>query len=153
MVKDTDEAAMKGLQAVGLEMVAEAKMNLKRNRTTNTGALSASGKVQKADDGEGVDAGFFSEQSQHGYAAAVEYGRGPTQQPSEDGISLRQSLRAWVRRKLNLQGKELENATFLIARKIHREGTKPQPFFTPAVEKVKEKTDEIMSKYINEAIQ
>lgn len=153
----------KGLQAAGLEIIAEAKQNLNANRTNNTGTLRASGKVQA--DKEGIDAGFFSKGSKKGYAAAVEYGRGPTIKADEDGITLRESLKAWVKRKLG--GRAMKSAAvftgqsvdklvasvaFLIARKIHREGTKPQPFFTPAVKKVESKIKDIISRYVEEAL-
>lgn len=149
--KDIEKAASKGMQAAGLEIIAEAKMNLKRNRTTNTGVLSASGKVQKVeDDDSSIDVGFFAQDSSQGYAAAVEYGRGPSQKKGP--IPLEDSIKAWVHRKLGIgYGKKLDSAAFLIARKIHRKGTKPQPFFMPAVEKVQAKIGEIINKYIGEA--
>ena len=164
--KVTASAMKKGLQAAGLEIVNEAKQNLNHNKTNNTGSLRASGKVQKADDG--VDAGFFAKDSSTGYAAAVEYGRGPTKKASPDGITLATSLKSWVRRKLGFKHSKdarksaksagmnmeeyIESVAYLIARKIHRKGTKPQPFFVPAVKKIEEKIDDIVSKYINEAL-
>lgn len=148
-VRKVDAEAIKGLQAAGLEIVAEAKRNLNQNKTNNTGTLRASGKVQK--DNDGVDAGFFSEGSSEGYASFVEYGRGPTKQAGQ--IPLRTTLKAWVHRKLGIPyGKELDSATFLIARKIHRKGTKAQPFFTPAVKKFEEKIDDIVSNIIDKAL-
>lgn len=142
-------AASKGMQTAGLEIVAEAKKNLNQNKTNNTGVLRSSGRVQA--DNDGVDAGFFSEGSSEGYASHVEYGRGPTKKAGE--IPLKTMLKAWVHRKLGIPyGKELDTATFLIARKIHRKGTKPQPFFVPAVKKVEEKIGEIVGKYINNAL-
>ena len=147
-----DKAADEALQALGLEIVAEAKQNLKRNKTTNTGVLSASGKVQKDKDG-GVDAGFFSAEGQQGYAAAVEFGRGPTKKASPDGITLETSLKAWVHRKLGVPyGKDLDNAAFLIARKIHRKGTKAQPFFVPALKKFEGKVQQYVNNYIKKRI-
>lgn len=147
--KNAEAGAMKGMQEAGLEIVAEAKKNLNQNKTNNTGTLRASGKVQK--DKDGVDAGFFAEGSSEGYASFVEYGRGPTKQAGQ--IPLRTTLKAWVHRKLGIPyGKELESATFLIARKIHRKGTKAQPFFAPAVKKVEDKISDIIGKFINEAI-
>lgn len=147
--KNAEAGAMKGMQEAGLEIIAEAKMNLNQNKTNNTGTLRASGKVQK--DKDGVDAGFFAEGSSEGYASFVEYGRGPTRQAGQ--IPLRTTLKAWVHRKLGIPyGKELESATFLIARKIHRKGTKAQPFFVPAVKKVEDKISDIIGKFINEAI-
>lgn len=146
VAKELGAAGDKALQAVGLEIIAEAKVNLNANKTNNTGMLRSSGKVQKAEDGT-VDAGFFSSERQNGYAEYVEYGRGPSKK--KGAIPLEDSLKAWVHRKLGIAyGKELDSATFLIARKIHREGTKPQPFFAPAVKKIEDKFEEIISKYI-----
>lgn len=146
VTKELGAAGDKALQAVGLEIIAEAKVNLNANKTNNTGMLRSSGKVQKAEDGT-VDAGFFSSEQQNGYAEYVEYGRGPSK--NKGAIPLEDSLKAWVHRKLGIAyGKELDSATFLIARKIHRKGTKPQPFFAPAVKKIEDKFEEIVSKYI-----
>lgn len=145
-VKEIASAGDKALQAVGLEIIAEAKGNLNKNKTNNTGMLRASGKVQKQSDGS-VDVGFFSSEQQNGYAEYVEYGRGPSKKKGE--IPLEDSLKAWVHRKLGIAyGKELDSATFLIARKIHRKGTKPQPFFAPAVKAIEDKFEEIVSRYI-----
>ena len=150
--KEIDAAANEALQALGLEIVAEAKQNLKRNGTTNTGVLTSSGKVQKDKDGS-IDAGFFSAESDKGYAAAVEFGRGPTRNASPDGITLETSLKAWVHRKLGLPyGKDLDNAAFLIARKIHRKGTKAQPFFVPAVKMFEGKVQQYVDRYIKRKI-
>lgn len=143
------DGVMKGLQSVGLEIVAEAKKNLNQNKTNNTGVLRSSGKVQK--DNDGIDAGFFAEGSTEGYASYVEYGRGPTKKAGQ--IPLRTTLKAWVHRKLGIPyGKELDSATFLIARKIHRKGTKAQPFFNPAVKKLEDKVSDIVSKYVDNSL-
>lgn len=148
-IAQVGEASMEGLEAVGSTIIAEAKDNLRRNRTNNNMQLSGSGRVQKKQDGT-LDAGFFSQDTTQGYAAYVEFGRGPSTR--KGAIPLAQTLKAWVHRKLGVPyGKELETATFLIARKIHRKGTRPQPFFTPAIKKVEDKAEEIMSKYIDKA--
>jgi hypothetical protein len=166
------DGVMKGLQNVGLEIVEEAKLNLERNGTNNRRTLSGSGKVQK--DKDGVDAGFFGKDSKHSYAAAVEYGRGPTQKASTDGITLAESLQDWVKRKLgggarDIDGRKnalksaavfagmstqkyIESVAYLIARKIHRKGTKPQPFFTPAVKKFEDKVSNIVSEYVDKSL-
>lgn len=163
------KAAGAALQSVGLEIVAEAKMNLKRNNTSAQGKLIASGKVQKDKDG-GIDAGFFSAEGEQGYAAAVEYGRGPTKKASPDGITLQTSLKAWILKKLtNPTGganamdsaavfmkksreEVIDTVAFLIARKIHRKGTKAQPFFVPAVKKFEDKIQQYVDKYIKKEI-
>ena len=166
------DGVMKGLQSVGLEIVAEAKLNLERNGTNNRRTLSGSGKVQK--DKNGVDAGFFAKDSKAGYAAAVEYGRGPSKKRSPDGITLATSLKDWVRRKLgggarDIKGRKnalvsaavhaemstedfIESVAYLIAMKIHRKGTKAQPFFNPAVKKFEEKVSDIVSEYVDKSL-
>jgi len=163
------DGVMKGLQNVGLEIVAEAKLNLQRNGTNNRRTLSNSGKVQK--DKDGVDAGFFSKDSKTGYAAAVEYGRGPTKKRSPDGITLSTSLKDWIRRKLGGGFKGSKNAmksaaihaemstedfiqsvAYLIAKKIHSKGTKAQPFFNPAVKKFEDKVSNIVSEYVDKSL-
>ena len=159
VAKELGAAGNKAVQAVALDIVAEAKDNLAG------GTLRKSGKVQKAEDGT-IDAGFFSSEHDNGYAAYVEYGRGPTKKGNEGGPTLKDSLKAWVRKKLTnpTGGKNamdsaavfakksreemVEMVAFLIARKIHREGTKAQPFFVPAVQKIEEKLEEIVTKYI-----
>ena len=163
------DGVMKGLQSVGLEIVAEAKLNLQRNGTNNRRTLSNSGKVQK--DKDGVDAGSFSKDSEAGYAAAAEYGPGPSKKRSPDGITLATSLKDWVRRKLGggFKGSKnamksaaihagmstedfIESVAYLIARKIHRKGTKAQPFFNPAVKKFEERVSNIVSEYVDKSL-
>ena len=143
------KSASEGLQNVGLEIVAEAKSNLNQNGTNNTGTLRASGKVQA--DADGVDAGFFHKGSGEGYATFVEYGRGVTKKAGT--IPLRTTLKAWIHRKLGIPyGTELDQAAFFIARKIHRKGTKAQPFFVPAVKKFEEKVSDIVSDYVDKSL-
>ena len=160
------DGMMKGLQSVGLEIVAEAKLNLQRNGTNDRRTLSGSGKVQK--DKDGVDAGFFAKDSEAGYAAAVEYGRGPSKKRSPDGITLATSLKDWVRGKLGFKHSKdakksaksagmnmeeyIESVAYLIASKIHRKGTKAQPFFNPAVKKFEDKVSDIVSDNIDKSL-
>ena len=167
--KKIDAAANEALQALGLEIVAEAKENLRRNRTYASGDLIASGKVQKDKDGT-IDAGFFSAESDKGYAAAVEFGRGPSKKRSPDGITLQQSLKAWINKKMTnptggknaidsaavfakkTRAEIVDTVAFLIARKIHREGTKAQPFFVPAVKMFEGKVQQYVDRYIKRKI-
>lgn len=65
--------------------------------------------------------GLVTVQASH--ARAVEYGRKPGKMPPVD------ALRPWARR----HGIP-DEAVFAIARAIGRRGTKPQPYFEPAIE-------------------
>lgn len=152
VTKEVGEAADKALQEVGLEIIAEAKTNLDQNGSIAFGNLRKSGKVQKNKDGS-IDAGFFSSEQDNGYAAYVEYGRGPTKTQIPGEVTLKTSIRAWVHRKLGIpEGEELDRAAFFIARKIHRKGTRPRPFFVPAVKKCEDKINQIIDKIIKKAL-
>ena len=59
------------------------------------------------------------------YGAGVEYGTRPHPVSPED-------LRGWARRKFGD-----ESIAFAVAKKIAKYGTRPQPFFRPALDEVK----------------
>jgi len=63
------------------------------------------------------------------YAEYVEKGRRPGRMPPSS------ALEAWVRTKVSVEN--IKSIAFLIARKIGREGTKPQPYLLPAARKEK----------------
>lgn len=132
-VKTLGDAGRKALQAGGLQIVNDAKVNLRNNGSVVTGMLRASGKVQKVSgDPDAIDAGFFSQQTTGGYAMFVEYGRRAGRMPPPD------MLIQWFKKKHRLPPKLAEARGWALARKIAREGTKPHPFFRPAVEKNEE---------------
>lgn len=132
--KAVQRAAFTGLQKGALEIINEAKRNLRNNTSVVTGLLRASGKVQKT--GElSLDAGFFDTQNKgHGYAAYVEYGRRAGKMPPPD------ELAQWAYKKFQLADRKVASSIgWAMAIKIAREGTKPHPFFGPAIEKCKTK--------------
>lgn len=125
-------AAEEGLKKGGMQIIADAQRNMRtaghNGATLNaTGRLSQSGRVQKAQDGS-LDVGFFSGDSETGYAAHVEYGTRAHWPP-------RWALRAWVRKKLRVAEKDADAAAARVAWGISRHGTAPHPFFQPAVNK------------------
>lgn len=125
-------AARQSLAEAGMRIVNDAKDNLRQNKSVATGQLRASGRAQAVDgDPDAVDVGFFSDNTQGGYAAYVEYGRRSGKMPPVD------YLIQWVRKKLRLPEKEARARGWAMARSIARKGTQPHPFFTPAVEKNK----------------
>lgn len=119
------DAAKAGLKTAGMSIVADAQVNLRQNGTNNTGLLSNSGKVEEK--GDVMEAGFLS--SGKGYAEYVEYGRRAGRMPPV------KQLQEWAYKKLRVDRMESRSAGFLIARKLAMKGTRPQPFFRPAVEK------------------
>lgn len=125
-------AGRKALQQGGMIIVNDAKVNLRNNGSVVTGLLRSSGKVQKVQgDEDAIDAGFFSQKTTGGYAFFVEYGRRAGKMPPPD------MLIEWCRKKLRLPAKIAKARGWAIARKIAKQGTRPHPFFAPAVDKNK----------------
>lgn len=121
-------AAREGLAKAAMNMVADAQENLRSNGTNNTGLLSSTGKVEETRDGDAIDAGFIAK-GKRGYAEYVEYGRRAGKMPTV------KNLEEWAYKKLRVDRKASRGVGYLIARKIAKKGTRPQPFFGPAVEK------------------
>lgn len=140
-------ATMKEYQKCGLNIIADAQTNLRTNGSVVTGLLRQSGKVQKVND-EALDVGFFDTQNkQSGYAAYVEYGRRAGRMPPPDMIE------AWVYKKFHHSDHKVSKAiAWAMARKIAKEGTRPHPFFVPAIDKNKGRIQEALQQAINDAI-
>lgn len=139
VTREVFSEADEGLKKGGMKIIADAQQNLKANGSNNTGLLSNSGKTQRID--IGYDVGFFSRGK--GYAEYVEYGRRAGRFPPLADI------RAWARKKLRVEDKRLNSAAFLIGRKIARKGTRPQPFFAPAVQKNQKGIMDAISEAVN----
>lgn len=142
---DVRRAAMKGLQEGALGIIADAKQNLWRGGSVVTGLLRASGRVQKVNDMT-LDAGFFDTTNrQGGYAMFVEYGRRAGRMPPPD------ELGQWAYKKYDLTDRAVARGLgWALAVMIARKGTKPHPFFKPAVTKNRRKLLSTLSKAIDE---
>lgn len=162
-----EKAGRRGLRKGALKIVNDAKGNLKTNGSVVTGMLRASGKVQAVEGDPGaVDAGFFSQDTKGGYAYFVEYGRRAGKMPPVE------MLMEWLRKRTTrskalrsavdiLEGKRrkreaaytkddlLRSAAWGLAKWIAKKGTRPHPFFTPAVEDNKN----TISEYIAEEVE
>lgn len=123
-------AAMTGMRKGAMHVIADAKENLRQNKSVVEGLLRASGKVQKFDD-ETMDMGFFDTSNEgHGYAYYVEYGRRAGKFPPVDVIV------EWAKKKFRIKDeRESQSIGFVIARRIAKQGSNPHPFFMPAVKK------------------
>ena len=125
---EVQRECFRAMQSASLDIIADAKGNLRVNGSVVTGNLRASGKVQKVDD-KALDVGFLSSDARDkGYASYVEHGRKPGKMPPPD------ILEAWAYKKFRLSHKEARSAAWALARSIAKKGTKPHPFFEPAVE-------------------
>ena len=161
---DNLKAARTAIRYAGLDIINDAKTNLRNNGSVVTGQLRASGRVQAVEgDEDAIDAGFFSENQ--GYASYVEYGRKSGKMPPVN------MLMEWLRKRtsksgalksavVHMEGRRkrrtsaytkddlLRSAAWSLAKWIARKGTRPHPFFAPAVEKNKKEIE----KAIKEAI-
>lgn len=118
-------AADRGLKTAGMHIIADAQDNLRNLHINTTGRLSQSGKVQPANGG--YDVGFMSDKA---YAGAVEYGRRAGRIPPPDEMG------QWAYQKLRIRDrKKARAAGWALAVSIGKHGTRPHPFFKPAVDK------------------
>ena len=154
---EISRSASFGLRAAGMNIIADAQRNLQRNGSWVTGHLANSGRViyggkgfdtgtddartsreasdalMKASTSDidlGLDAGFFDTdpENKNGYALWVEYGR-----PAGGPPPLKSILR-WMIKKFKTDDIGLaENIRW----KIAHYGSKPHPFFQPAIDKNK----------------
>ena len=146
-VKTLGREGRKALQKGGLQIINDAKENLRNNGSVVTGLLRSSGKVQRVEgDEDSVDAGFFSDKTTGGYAFFVEYGRRAGRMPPAD------MLIQWCRKKLRLPDKIARVRGWAMAKRIAKEGTKPHPFFGPAVEKNKKAVVDAIAEAIKKEI-
>ena len=126
--RDVVEAALQGIEAGAMEIIADAQVNLRENSSVVTGLLRQSGHVERKKDD--ITAGFFDTTNKSGYAAYVEYGRRAGKFPPIAEMA------AWAYKKFHLKDWALaRSAGFLIARKIATNGSEPHPFFNPAEKK------------------
>ena len=146
----TVQAGRKALQKAALQIVADATKNIRSNGSWTSGMLANTGKVQRVEGSEDeIDAGFFSKETTGGYAAYVEYGtRGGGKRTIKSMIP---RITQWLRKK-GKYGADGKSMAFFISRKIVKQGTKPHPFFMPAVEKNKQALEQAIAEGVRESI-
>ena len=162
--KAATKAAMEGLKRAGLNIIADAKENLRGNHSVVTGQLRASGKVQKVEgEKQSLDVGFFVNGKDTGYAYFVEYGRRAGKMPPVDYImewlrkksSAFRSPSRWAKKfKISSvdMDKMLRSIVFALAKTIAKKGTKPHPFFAPAVEKNRQAIENVVANEVKQEL-
>lgn len=170
--KAATKAAFDGLKRAGMNIIADAKENLRANGSVASGMLRKSGKVQKVEGEKNtIDAGFFVEGKDEGYAYFVEYGRRSGKMPKPE------MLIEWIKKKNSTKGAKSALDSFVLfknanARKyknrtandfllmaaralafhIGKHGTQPHPFFAPAVEKHKTSIENVVANEVKQEI-
>lgn len=122
-LKAFEKIALQAVDGAAITMQSEAKQNLMRNKTNFDGNLSKSIAILRKP--SQLKARVFTNA---GYGKYIEFGRAAGGWPNLG------ALREWVRRKLRVNAKEVDGVTYLVGRKIAEQGSKPQPYFTPAFE-------------------
>lgn len=102
--------------------IAKIQDNIRAKRVTKYGAMNASGFT--AASLEYVITPTGGALYGAGHIFVLETGRGPTTSGGGGGTSLRSKIRRWIDDKgITPEGISKDSLAFLIARKIHREGT------------------------------
>lgn len=143
--EDLRREAMNGLKAAGMNIIVDAQDNLLKDHINNMGTLSQSGKTQKIDD-EHIEVGFIADNGQ-GYAEFVEYGRRSGRMPPPDVMG------EWAYHKLRIRKREIaDRVGWALAVRIGQKGTRPHPFFKPAVDKNQSKIKGVIQDAIDKIL-
>lgn len=142
MEDDIRREAMLGLEKAGKNIIEDAQRNLRQDKINVTGVLSQSGKTQRVDDNT-VEAGFIADNG-NGYAEFVEYGRRSGRMPPPD------TMGEWAYKKLRIRDRRIaDRVGWALAKKIAKAGTKPHPFFQPAVEKNRYRIKDVVEQTVD----
>lgn len=124
LIKDLSGPVVARVLYTSVEAVLTPRVRrrLRKNKSVDTGNLFRNIRAKVAIDTNPVQASVDFGSIGVNYGLNVEEGT-PPHQP------IINRLRGWVRRKVNV--KNVKQATFLIARKIRKKGTKPHPYLKP----------------------
>jgi len=132
------EAVDRAVARAAEKVRSDAIENLDRNKTNNTGDLRKSIISSR----EGWDR--YKVLVGELYGVFVEYGTKPHFPPPSE-------IEKWVVRKLGVKGKEAKKLAWAISKHIAVYGTKPQPFWRPAIKSVPAYLKEELERALREA--
>lgn len=148
----TDDGILRIVQNWGNELIAQMQNRLRSNKTNASSSLSQSIEPQI----KGTQSGYRLTVLMQDYWFYVENGRKPTK--SGGNGELYKNIYEWIQNKREIQMKisqspdriaATKSLAYVITRKIHREGTKAQPFVIPSLKKVTTQTlADRIAKYI-----
>lgn len=119
----SNEVLIDALRQSAVEILAEAKEQIRSKGIGYTGELAASGQIRIDEERLRAEVVFVSE-----HARFVEGGRSPGGYPPIP------TIRAWARQKLGITDPAV---VWAIARRIAQRGTDPQPFLEPAIARIR----------------
>jgi len=138
-----DDGILRIVQNWGNELIAQMQNRLRANKTNASNSLSQSIEPQI----KGTQSGYRLTVLMQDYWFYVENGRKPTKGGGNG--ELYKNIYEWIRYKRPMQQKiaqspdriaATKSLAYVITRKIHREGTKAQPFVTPSLKQVTTQT-------------
>jgi len=138
-----DDGILRIVQNWGNELIAQMQNRLRANKTNASSSLSQSIEPQI----KGTQSGYRLTVLMQDYWFYVENGRKPTKGGGNG--ELYKNIYEWIRYKRPMQQKiaqspnriaATKSLAYVITRKIHREGTKAQPFVTPSLKQVTTQT-------------
>jgi hypothetical protein len=138
-----DDGILRVVQNWGNELIAQMQNRLRANKTNASSSLSQSIEPQI----KGTQSGYRLTVLMQDYWFYVENGRKPTKGGGNG--ELYKNIYEWIRYKRPMQQKiaqspdriaATKSLAYVITRKIHREGTKAQPFVTPSLKQVTTQT-------------
>jgi hypothetical protein len=138
-----DDGILRIVQNWGNELIAQMQNRLRINNTNATSSLSSSISPKITS----KPGGYRLTTMMQDYWYYVENGRKPTKGGGKG--ELYKNIYEWITYKREMQIKinqspnkiaATKSLAYVITRKIHREGTKAQPFVTPSLKKVTTET-------------
>jgi hypothetical protein len=135
----TDDKILRIVQNWGNEFIAQMQNRLRIKKTNASSSLAQSIQPQIKPTQTGYNLSILM----NDYWLYVENGRKPTTKGG-DG-QLYKNIYEWIQNKQPMQRivaqstdkiKATKSLAYVITRKIHREGTKPQPFISPGLKQV-----------------
>ena len=139
----SDDGILRIVQNWGNELISQMQNRLRANKTNASSSLSQSIEPQI----KGTQSGYRLTVLMQDYWFYVENGRKPTKGGGNG--ELYKNIYEWIRYKTPMQQKiaqspdriaATKSLAYVITRKIHREGTKAQPFVTPSLKQVTTQT-------------
>jgi hypothetical protein len=152
----SDDGILRIIQNWGNELISQMQNRLRSNKTNASSSLSQSIQPNIKSRQNGYNLSILMNE----YWLYVEEGRKPTQ-GGGSGV-LYKNIYEWIQNKRPLQAKiaqapdriaATKSLAYVITRKIHREGTKAQPFISPSLKKVtREELGRRIGQYIADSL-
>ena len=154
---ESDDGILRIIQNWGNELISNFRSNLQKNKSLASNRLFSEIEPEIT----GTKTGYNLKIQMLDYWKYVENGRPPTRTNSPSNPTLQKSIEEWIVNKgiqvrtSNNQDRRtaIKSLAYVIARKIHRNGTKARPFISPALTREMQQTlTDRIGKYIADTL-